>query len=442
MVNLFIPERYRQDKAFVLTIIKWLLIGLLIRIIIMPFSMDPDILWINYIPHQLAAYGNWDGYSFARENFSDRVVPTRNPYYPPLTFYLIASFQFLLQKLMPTLKEWFLHYGSWLKAGGGYTIGHVSFGQDEQIFRNLFFLKLPLLFFDFGIGFILLRLASDLKKALFVFKLWMLNPVVLHSAYATGQLDIYPAFFVILAVLLSVHNRPNLAIVSLTFGALIKSYPIILIPLAIVYLGKTIKEMLKLFLICILTLFLFYLPTAITSKGYCILSLFPGGTIGTGSTNILMLIMKALFLLSIIYLIIRAYRQKQGDSVKLNLENYFFLTILFFFVFQPIGLRFYIWATPFLFLQFTKDKQLWKIGLIQLLCLIGLRNNTNALWSGLFMPLHPEFFNSLPSPDSFIAQFINPIYAHKLMYRVFIILTLYMVYRTFKQIRLNYIYGR
>ncbi len=425
---------YFEDKSFALNILKWALLGLLIRVIIMPFSMDADMMWINYLPHQLAAHGNWDPYTFAKEQFAGRILENRNPYYPPLAFYLLASFQFLLQKLTPTLNSWFTAYGVWLKGGGGYALGHASFSPDPLFFRNLFVLKIPLLVFDFAIGLMLLKLASNAKKAAFVFKLWMLNPVVLHSAYASGQLDIYPTFFVMLAVISAMYNRPYLSVGSLTLGALIKSYPIILIPIAIVYLGKKIKNIFKLSLFSLVVFVIFYLPTMISSGGYAIVSLFPGGTIGTSNTNIILTVMKFGFFSSIILLMLHSYIRTREGSDKFNLENYFLIALLLFFAFQPVSVRFYIWLTPFLFLQFTRDRHLWRISLIQLFMLAELRLNIASLWWGLFAPLHPPFFLSLPIPDSFLSPFIDVTYIHKIMYRLFIIITFYMAYRVTRNI--------
>lgn len=427
------------EKYFFLKILKWTLIGLLIRIIIMPFSLDADIFRNNYVPHQLAAYGNWDGYSFMRDNFRDLVVPTHNPFFPPLAIYIPAFFQSLFHKFIPTLKDWFLHYESWLKLGGGYALGHVSFGADAQLFRNLFFLKIPLLFFDFGIGLILLRLANDINKAFFVYKLWMLNLIVLHSGYASGQIDIYPTFFVMLALILSIYNRPSWVMVSLGLGTLFKSYPLILIPIAILYHGKTFKQRLKLLIYAIIPIALFYLPTVISSKGYSLLSLYPGGTIGTGSGNKALVAMKFLLILSYIYLLIYIYLQGKSKSNKFNLENYFFLAFLLLFTFQPIAIRYYIWMTPLLFLQFARDKNLWKVSLAQILALAELRLCSQHLWLGLFAPLHPNFFLSLPIFESFISPFINIYYLHRIMYRLFVILTLYMIFRTIRVLNRGYV---
>lgn len=436
--SLFIPVYYRKDRKFVLNIIKWVFIGLLVRILIMPFTMDADIMWINYIPHQLSGAGVWDPYTFARDNFAGRILESRNPYYPPLLFYMSAFFQVILQKFTPGMSAWFQQYASWLRLGGGYGLGHViCFSGSGDIFRNLFFLKLPLLLFDFAIGFMLLRLASDSKKAGFVFKLWMLNPVVLHSAYASGQIDIYATFFVVLALKFTMDKRPYLAVSSLAFGTLIKSYPLILVPVAVMYLAKSIRQFILLIAAFGLVMAAFYLPTFILSDGYALVSLFPGGTIGTSSTNIALLLMKALFFTGILILLLHIYRQKRNGLTRLTLENYFFLVLLLFFAFQPIGVRFYIWLTPLLFLQMARDRKLWIIALLQFIVLVELRMPFKALWMGLWAPLNPEFFYSLPAPDFFIASFTDVLFIHRLMYRIFIIVTLYMAFRTYRRINLG-----
>ena len=436
-LNFLIPVNFRENKIFVFNILKWTLIGLLIRVIIMPFSMDSDIQWINYLPHRLVAYGNWDAYTFAKDNFAEKVLVTRDPYYPPLTLYLISFFQFMLQKFMPTLKEWFFHFEDWFRLGAGYPLQRIALAGSSQLFRILFLLKIPLLFFDFGIGFILIRLVRNIKEAYFVYKLWMLNIVVLYATYATGQIDIYPTFFVVLAVFFSLKNKLNLAMVSLGLGAALKSYPLILIPVAAFYLGKDLKHTFKLLSISIITFVFVFLPSLISSRGYSLVSIYYG-SIGTsvGSKSVFLLIMKFLFLLGFIYILFHIHRQNRLMQKSFSLESYFFITLLLLFIFQPIAVRFYIWITPFVIMQFMRDKNFWKPTLIQLLTLFELRLCDPILCAGIFAPLHYAFA-TLPIPDTFISPFFNILYVHKFMYRLFILSTVYMLYRSWKKSNLN-----
>ena len=160
---------------------------------------------------------------------------------------------------------------------------HVALPHSEQIFRNLFLLKVPIFVFDLGIGALLLKLARRrLKDPLPAYILWMLNPVTLYAAFGYGQIDIYPTFFIVLSVYFADRKKPYLSMISLGMGALTKSYPLILMPIAAVFLGRRLSEQFKLMASGVCTIAAFYLPFILSSGTYSVISIMPGGTIGTG----------------------------------------------------------------------------------------------------------------------------------------------------------------
>lgn len=416
-------------------ILKWTLIGLLIRFLIMPFSSDVDIFWLNYVPHQLVKEGIWDGYSFVKEHFWERIGPSRNPYYPPLTYFMIAFFQFLFKPFMPTLNNWFENYERFLKLGGGIFLQHLILPGTTQIFRNIFFLKFPLLLFDFGIGLLLLRMCLLRNEdSLFVYKLWMLNPATIYAGFGYGQIDIYPTFFVVLSLYLVMLNKPYMSIVSLGLGALTKSYPLILMPLAAVFLKRKFTEQMKLLFAGIATLIILYLPFCIASGGYALVSLFPGGTIGTGfQGNIKSILFSSALVMGYILTLIHIYSRSHDSPTRFKLETYFLIILLLFFAFQPIGERFYIWITPLLALEASRDRKLLFLILFQIVSLALLRLQSTEQWAGLFAPLHPAFFMSRPFIYTFIAPFLSILNFQRITYRFFILITLLMIYRIIRK---------
>lgn len=420
-----------DKRIYLLSIIKWALIGLFIRILIMPFTIDIDMFWINDIPHQLVINGTWDVYSFVRDNFWDRIGATNNPYYPPVTIFIISFFQFLLKPFMPMLNAWFQSYENFLHSGGGMFIQHMIIPNSAQIFRNLFFLKVPILVFDFGIGAIILKLIKDKKDSLFAYKLWMLNPVTLYAAFGYGQIDIYPTFFVVLSLWLASRGRPYLSMVSLGLGTLTKSYPLILIPIAAVFLSKRFLEQIKLLLTAIGTIAIFYLPFIISAGWYALISILPGGTIGTGfGWNLKSVLLRIFFIAGYALTVIAiVFNRKRNDGRAFGLETYFLITLLIFFSFQPIAERFYIWLTPLLILEALKDRKLFIMILFQLLALVLLRFQSAEQWAGIFSPLNPEYFMSRPFIYHFIAPFFSVIDLQRIAYKVFIVITLFMVCR-------------
>lgn len=405
---------------------------MLIRVVLMPFTLDADIFWLNYVPHQLVSHGVWEPYSFAKNNFYDWVVPMRLPYHPPLSFYMTAFFQFLTQKFTPLLDSWFASYGEWLKLGGGNMIEHIASLGSPHLFRMLFVLKLPALCLDMVIGILLLHLVDNIKKAHFVYKLWMLNLPVVYVGYIAGQTDIYVLFFIVLSLFFYVKGKPLLTLFSLGLGAAAKVFPLLLIPPAILYLGKDLGQRFKLLLFAVVPLAIIFIPSFLSSGFYCFISMFPG-SIGTNSATFTLKIMKIFLLSGYIFMLGNIYIMNKKNSLRFSLENYFFLFILFFFAFQPIPMRYYIWITPFLILQFTRDRDLYKFALVQLFALAALRLSSAELCFGVLAPLH-YCFVSLPTPDLLLAQFLNIACFHGAMYKIFVIVTLYIFYRTWSSL--------
>ena len=73
---------------------QWLLISLLLRLMVMPFTLHGDLLFVYGAPHFLS-HGQWDAYRIASEMFDVA-------YYPPLTMIVFAGIQFVFRFLFPS----------------------------------------------------------------------------------------------------------------------------------------------------------------------------------------------------------------------------------------------------------------------------------------------------------------------------------------------------
>ncbi|MBI5144906.1 MAG: hypothetical protein HZA27_01820 [Candidatus Omnitrophica bacterium] len=421
-----------KDKIFRLRIIRWTFIGILIRFLVMPFTLDADIFWLNYLPYQLVNGGVFDPYAFAKANYADWVIPMNLPYHPPLSFYLTAFFEFISKSLVPSLGNWLVSYGEWFKLGGGNMLRHIVSLDTPQLFRIIFALKLPALVLDMACGFMLLSLVSDKKNKLTVYKLWMLNLPVLYAGYICGHIpDIYVLFFIVLAAFFYVKRKPELVLLSLSLGAATKIFPLILVLPAAIFLGRNLWEKTKLLLFGIVPLILIFIPSYLSSGAYALSSLLPS-SIGTNAATTALKFMKWLFIASYTFILVQIYLGNKRDKPNFLLSDYFLLITLLFFAFQPVAIRYYIWVTPFLALRISKDKILGKFFLIQFFTLLLLRIEAQRHLLGTFTPLNPTFFSSLPILKSFIAPFISLNFIFKLSYRIFVLVTLFMVYRVYK----------
>lgn len=400
-------------------ILRWTLIGLLIRFLIMPFSFHgDDIFFIYYAPFKFIEHGEWNPYLFLKSSFPQ----VHNPYYPPVIFYIISIFLFLFKSFLPNLDNLFSTYESWVFTQGGNTVNYADILQGYHLFRTLFIFKIPYLIFDFGIGWLLFKiLRPDDRKSLSAYKLWMLNPFVLHSCYALGQIDIIPAFFMMAAIYCIYLDRRYWTMVFLTLSALAKMFPIILVPISILLLGDTFREKIKLSLVVIILagsmIVPFYLhsPDAISDALFFV----------HGGGDLFRQIFFAIGYLIILCLLFFAKRQG-----RINLESVisgFILVLLLFYSLYMVTIRFFILITPLLIYIALKNKRFWIYNAIFLITLFELRTGGNSQQWGLFAALQPEFFSSLPIFDSYLNLLINVKLVHQLMYRLFFVSCLTMI---------------
>lgn len=400
-------------------ILRWTLIGLLIRFLIMPFSFHgDDIFFIYYSPFKFIEQGKWDPYLFLKEGYPH----SQNPYFPPVTFFVISGFLFLFKPFLPNLHNLFSIYESRIFAWGGNTIHYADILMDHQLFRTLFIFKIPYLIFDFGAGWFLYQiLKPDKEKSLLSYKLWMLNPFVLHSCYALGQVDIIQTFFVLAAIYCINLNRRYLVMVLLALGILIKLFPILFVPFAILLLGNTFKERLKLSFAIVLPLLVFIMPFYFSSNDAIFRALF----FSHGGVSTFRLVFLAIGYLAVL---LPFFFIERKNHVNLDLIiSSFILALLLLFSLYAVTIRFFVLITPLLIYIALKNRIFWIYNIIFFITLFELRTAGNSQQWGLFAALHPEFFSSLPILDSYLNLIINVKYIHQFMYRLFFVSSLMMV---------------
>jgi len=411
-----------MEQAVILKLIKWTLIGLLIRLLIMPFSFHgSDIFWINYFPFQFIEGKLFDPYLYISENVTDAY----SSYYLPVTFYLFLFFQFLFKPFLPKLNGLYSIFASWHFKWEGNTINYADILIDQQLFRTLFFSKIPYLICDFVIGFILFQILKEDKKKFFIALLvWVLNPFVLHSIYALGQLDIIIAMFIILSLLAVKSDKPYFSIFCLSLGAGLKIVPLILIPALLIILGKSWRERFKLAVFAAAIFLLPLLPFFLSSK-FAVFKLF-------GLHEIIMPMRRNIFIIGYTFLLVILYFLKRQNLDPFRAALFSFVSILlFYYAVYDVRLRFFVWITPLLIIAASQNKIFWLYNIIFFITLFELRAAGSTQQWGFFAALHPEFFSSLPVMDSYLNLIINVKYIHQVMYRLFIFFSLTMIMHLF-----------
>ena len=400
----FIGDPHRRKAAW-----RWLLVGLLIRLIVMPFTMHPDIMFVHYFPSLWAYQGVVDVYGYITQHFAESIEALGWFYYPPWTYYTLGIFQ-------SAMRPFVLGFDAWIRITGigenppGLPL-YLMLPAGQHAFRYIFAMKIPYLVFDMLAGLIVLRIPGDQGKALTAFKFWMLNPVTLYACFMFGQFDVIPACFIVLSLYLARREHPVWAVMALGIGGGYKVIPLVLLPLAAALLGRSYWERIRLF---VLGLVPFVVPVAllcIPSQGAVLKSVFPdvlSGKVGAG-TNLVTLAMQGMF--GIGYLGVLAHALlvpvQSRDHQVMRLRIYFLVTLtLLLMALASSSFHYTVMVTPLLALQMAEKKALRKWGLLFVLALVPLCIVTKPLWGGLLSPLHPAFFLSLPSGDQVIGHFI------------------------------------
>ena len=365
---------------------KIFLLGLLIRFLVMPFTGHYDIRGINFAVYNLPFKGITNVYEVAANGPIDYLVNVnfgRDYFiYPPLTYFTLGSIMTILKPLYGG------EFVNWIQ---GYGNDILSVVTHPQVWRYLFLMKIPYLLFDFLLLTTLLKFFSkevDQKRAL---AYWWLNPIALYLPYIWGQFDIIPAAVMLLGVLSGVKGKPYRAAILFGLSASFKSYPLILLPLLAVILGKNVWQMIKLFFAGLAPFILttipfwgqeFFRKTVLFSwQSQKMLDFLWG--IGGDDGIYPFVIGYALILLWTVY---------QLRSQKSALYLPMVMTLTWYYATTNFHQQWFIWILPYLVILAVQDAKLRLIGLgvvgLFFLRLVELQANVT---NELFIWLAPAF---------------------------------------------------
>ncbi|MFQ6066292.1 MAG: hypothetical protein ACE5K3_03320 [bacterium] len=365
--------------------LKWVLIGLLIRLTFMPFTFHGDIRAMNWVAHFLTYHG-----SLRREMME----------YPPLAYYAMSFFQFLYRSFMPL-------YANTQEPA-------VDWVHGPHVFRYLFLFKSYYLIFDFGTAFLLPCVIQDKNRGLSAFKFWMLNPVVIYSSYVIGQFDILPTFFVALSLYYVWKSKLATSLLWLGIGASFKNFAFMYVIPALILLGRNKMEKLKLLLlVSVPYLFLLYpylggdtagVPLLTGGKGrYMLLA----GLDLAPDDRIYILIMGYAIILVLTYVYSQGYVRSSREvfdwlwRVELIVSLWWFAIITF----HP---QWFVWIMPLLTLFILENKRLITLYWLLVICFFVYTFRWGrGLFGRLFMPIDPVFLAKSRAQPSSLLRFIH-----------------------------------
>jgi uridine kinase len=193
----------------------------------------------DYLRELFAPFGNYfisSGFANPYEYFSENGTGTEFPY-PPLMLWIFSSFRALFWIVFPGAVD-------------GFSIA------------DSFLYRLPLLFADLGILFVLIRWLKTKTRQVLIW--YWLSPVLIYINYFHGQMDVIPMAFLIGSLYLLFKNKWLAAFLFLGLAIACKTNMVLVLPFYLIYIVRTphvswSKSILS-FLVLLLTVLVFNLP--------------------------------------------------------------------------------------------------------------------------------------------------------------------------------------
>jgi len=329
-----------QDRELSTRLYKYFLVGILIRLLFIPFFFQRDILSTYQRAAETVFAGNI-GADFQQL----------------ITHLIHSGYLFLIKPFLPAagqLSSILLNQDTWTS--------WIDFNSLDYVYRILTMFKLPYLLFDIASMFLLLRLLYDgepLKK-LKVFKYWVLNPLVIFVLYIFARHDIIGIFVMLIALLLAKNNRKYWAIIVLSFGIALRFFPIMILPFMIFYLAKKKKDYAILFSIGVAGLIAVELFSYLYFGRSVIFSLLNAQHFDyILSAKIDLIIHDRIYLFIVAYfLLFFAWLHAKQKNFMLFL-NYCGMVYLLYVSISYFHPQYLLWSVPFLVFLFVRKDSLY-----------------------------------------------------------------------------------
>lgn len=420
-------------KYFLLVVV-----ALLVRLALMPLSGHSDLFAISAYPSLLFQEGVVDIFSYVRASPNQ----INFQYYPPLTYFTLSAFHYTYPFFSDTFIDWMRQIRS-LEARGldvqaNYYIINSS---NPHIFKDLFLAKFPYLVFDIGAVIILTKFLKKKLVSKDAIIIWLLNPILLYGVYIFGQFEAIPNFFILVGFFLLLKN-PYMAVFFLGVAAAYKNYSFIFILPTILIYGDSLKKKLILIAISLLPSIIFIIPTALNNMNEVIFTFVPKSFLhykreltGWALYSQILRYLAALVSYVSILLLAKTLRVKNKFALSVGLS---LCAMLLLITLAPrTHFHYLLWFTPLLFLWFKRTKTLMLVILIQTLSFASYQILAPELQVGLFAPINPDYFYSLPTFNDIINHLLPYRIVSTIGFFVFLIFNFYLIYKIIYELLFN-----
>jgi len=414
--SFIVTKEIFKDKKSLRTLYKYFLVGLLVRFIFIPFFFERDLL----STYQRAAETIYTG-NLGLDNLQF------------LTNMIHSAYLFIIKSIFPAINQMsniLLEKDTW--------ISWLSFNSSYNIFTVLTLFKILYLIFDIVCMFLILRFSFDNEpeKKLRVFKFWIFNPIIIFVLYIFARHDIIGVFATLIALMLAKKDRKYWAILTLALGIVLRFFPILILPLIVVYLVRTKKDYILLplagvsGLAVVEILFRLYfgksviLPLLRTQHFEYLLSPRLDLVAGSHGGIFIFIAVYIFIILSFIHI------KKKSFDILLNYCAITYLAFLGICFFHP---QYMIWVVPFLIIIFVRRRSLLYYHWIQFVLLMILL----IYWGDLvtkyvFAPIDHKYFVYLTGIIPIIERFYDSAKFVNIFRSIFTGVSLWMIYLIYK----------
>lgn len=376
-----IPLEYREDPKILNSIYIWLLIGIFIRFLVMPFAFHGDLLSTYHRSYLLAV-----------EGYLQYLNPQET---------IQAAALWIFSHFTP-VKEFLVWTGS-VTASTPFWLGTL---ENAYIFRTVFLLKLPYLFFDILTGMLILYIfRAEPHNGLRAFTFWILNPIVIFAVYIFGRYEVIPIFFILLCIYFLKENRIYLASLSLGIAIVSRYYALLFLPLLLLLYCRTWMEMAKAVVITAIPIILYNAITILTSGrlvsvdfaeshfvDYLLAMNFDIGWVG-----------QKIYIFVAVYtcILLFVYYKKKSENRIVDFTAYSLIILLLIYATSLFHPQYFVWFIPFLaiYYGYTHDKTIIELHCLQVICFaVYTFYWGQALATWMFASINPELLIALPSP--------------------------------------------
>lgn len=347
---------------------KVCLVGLVIRLTLAVTTIHPDVWSLDFARYHFADLKIWDFYEYQVTLPDDHPLVHnygRNFFtYPPLAYFTLGLFGMIFKPFAgPERSGWIIE-------------NYPNFFHEPWVPLKLFWLKLPYVFFDLGIAFLLRDFFTKNLNKKRVWLLWWLNPVVWYAAYMMGQFELMPLFFAVLSLWLAKKKHFYWAAASLGFGGAYKLFPLFFLPILAARSSPKFSKQLAVFLFGLLAFAVIIFPF-LGSSSFRSVVLFSSQSEKMLHMSLPVSASEGVYAFVFLWGLVFFASLNQSRKSPLWL-GYLAVMVVYFSVthYHP---QWFVWLTPFLIIRLVADNfRQWRLAAVMV-----------SAWFFIMLMFHP-----------------------------------------------------